>query len=244
LREAELADAAQEDTTHDWQRLQFALKREKSKPVVKVRSGFKFYPIAASVIIVVCATSVILETIKEPGYSTSAPAPVAITMPPPVAHAPPVIASPPTAAGHSTDEHAKVKAAPNQKAMQLMSRQHDMDMNRESERSAPVEETTPPRSMMTAPPAIMAPPVTVMRGNSEQVVLSAMPEQDANQLEAELVQLGISVVKSNSEDKFKLHIALIYPVKDAVHAVLEARAIPVPERGDLTVVFVQTSQTK
>ena len=112
LYEAELADAAKEDTTHDWQRLQFALKREKAKPESHISWHKKYYPIAASVLIVVCASSVIFETIKEPGYSPTAPAPVAasVSVPPHDALAPPEAVSPPVASTHSTNEHARLKA--------------------------------------------------------------------------------------------------------------------------------------
>jgi len=156
LREVELADAAQEDTTHDWQRLQFALRREKAQPSGQARTGLRYFAIAASVLIVVGTVSMLMPKGEMP--SSSAP------------------------------ESA-----------------------------------------------------TMMRGTSEQVIFSATPEQDAIQLESELVRLGVKVVKSTSAEKIKLHITLSYPVKDEARAVLESRIIPVPDQGDLTVVFIPTN---
>jgi len=255
LRAAELEAAAQEDVTHDWQRLQFALRREKAKPESTISKRNKYYPMAASVLIVVCASSVIFETIKEPSYSPSEPAPVAVALPPPVAHAPPAVASPPAAATHGTTEQAKAKAAAkqdereNEEARQLMSRQVDTEMMRE--RSVQMEESAAPRAMMAAPvmmapqPAplaspksMMAPPVTVESDKSEQMVSTATPEQDADQVKAELAKLGVGVVKGILlEDSFVLFITLTYPVKAEVRAVLEAHTIQVPEQGELAVVF-------
>jgi hypothetical protein len=155
LREVELADAAQEDTTHDWQRLQFAIRREQAKP----RTSYKYYAIAASVLVMVGSVALLMK----PGD---------------------------------------------------------------------VGQPTPMEA------------ATMMRGAAEQVLLSAAPARDAQQLEKELMMLGVKVVKTVSADKTELHIALAYPVNSGVRAVLESRVIPVPEQGDLTVVFVQTNPAK
>ena len=56
LREVELADAAQEDTTHDWQRLQFEIRREETK----ARSSYKYYAMAASILIVVGTVTLLM----------------------------------------------------------------------------------------------------------------------------------------------------------------------------------------
>ncbi len=152
LREVELADAAQEDTTHDWQRLQFALKREEAKG----RSSYQYYALAATVLIVVGTVTMLMP-------------------------------------------------------------------DREA--------------------ALQAPPVaaTVMRGTAEQVLFSADPARDAKRLEIDLLVLGVKVVKNESTDKTELHISMDYPVRQAVRAALEARTIPVPEQGDLTVVWIKST---
>lgn len=152
LREVELADAAQEDTSHDWQRLQFALKREE----VRGRSSYQYYALAASILIVVGTITMLIPAREV------------------------ALQSPPMAA-------------------------------------------------------------TVMRGASEQVLFSADPARDAKQLEIDLLVLGVKVVKNESADKTELHIAMDYPVRQAVRAVLEARIIPVPEQGDLTVVWIKST---
>jgi hypothetical protein len=149
LREAELSDAAKEDTTHDWERLQFALRREKAKPKVQV----KYFAIAASLLIVMGTVSLLM-----PKNETS-------NLPPPQS-------------------------------------------------------------------------ATMMRGMSTQVIFSKTPEQDAIQLEAELVRLGVKVSRRGEVNNIELQIALTYPVKDAVRAALESRVIPVPEQGELTVAFI------
>lgn len=155
LREVELADAAQEDTSHDWQRLQFALRREESKRETEGNSSYKYYALAASVLILVGTVSLLMPTSDVSNQS------------PPVA-------------------------------------------------------------------------ATVMRGTSEQVILSLAPEKEAKQLEIELIARGVNVARRDSAEKIELHIPLSYPVRDDVRAVLEARIIPVPDQGDLTVVFMQT----
>jgi hypothetical protein len=58
LREVEQADAALEDTTHDWQRLQFALRRETARQGSK--AGLRYFAIAASVLIVVGMVSMLM----------------------------------------------------------------------------------------------------------------------------------------------------------------------------------------
>jgi hypothetical protein len=154
LREVELADAAQEDTTHDWQRLQFALKREQAKG----HTSYKYYALAATILIVVGTVTLLMPT-------------------------------------------------------------------REAAMQSPQEAAS------------------VMRGTSEQVILSANPAREAQQLEAELIQLGVKVTRSGSAEKISLKIQLTYPVKDEVRAALESRIIPVPERGELSVVFIRYSQS-
>ncbi len=251
LREAELADAAQEDTSHDWQRLQFAMKREKAKPEAK-HPRFKYYSMVASVFILVCATSVILATLREPGYTPTETAYTPIPLPPPVALAPPATTSPTVVTTHSKTEHAKVKAvAPldgskYEAAEQLMSRQRVMETM--SERSEPMEELVSPGMMMAPPAATVAtspasetPRVAAIHDSSEQTVFTESPEQGANQLEAELAQLGVSVVKSHSEDRFILLIMLTYPVKTEVVRALSTRVIQVPEKGKLSVTFMKST---
>lgn len=157
LREVELADAAEQDTSHDWQRLQFALRREEAKPETKKRSSYRFYAMAASLLILVGTVSLLVPMSNVPKQS-------------------------------------------------------------------------PPMS------------ATVMRGTPEQVILSATPEQEANQLESELVRLGVNVTRRGTAEKIELHIPLSYPVRDEVRAALEARIIPVPDQGDLTVLFIQTTR--
>jgi len=71
LREIELADAAKEDTTHDWQRLQFALRSEKNKSGDKYHSGYKYYAMAASVLVVIATASMLM-----PKNELQSPAPV------------------------------------------------------------------------------------------------------------------------------------------------------------------------
>ena len=71
LYEADLADAAKEDTTHDWQRLQFALRSEQSKSGGKYNSGYKYYAMAASVLVVVATASMLMPKNELPS-----PAPV------------------------------------------------------------------------------------------------------------------------------------------------------------------------
>ena len=71
LREVELTDAAKEDTTHDWQRLQFALRSEQSKSGGKYNSGYKYYAMAASVLVVVATASMLMPKNELPS-----PAPV------------------------------------------------------------------------------------------------------------------------------------------------------------------------
>ena len=157
LREIELADAAQEDTTHDWQRLQFALRREEAKPAGKKRySEFKYYALAASVLIVAGTISLLMPW------------------------------------GEVTQQSPQEAAS-------------------------------------------------VMRGAAEQVLFSADPAQDATQLEAELRRLGVKVTRRAMAEKIELHILLAYPVSDEVRAVLEARVIPVPDQGDLTVMFIKSN---
>ena len=155
LREIELDDAAREDTTHDRQRLQFALRREQARPVARPQSRLKYFAMAASVLIVVGAASMLLPKDEMPA-------------------------------------------------------------------SSPVGEEAG------------------MRGSSEQVILSAAPEKEARQLEAELVALGVQVKRISSAEKTELQIALSYPVKGDVRAVLERRTIPLPERGDLLVSFIRS----
>lgn len=157
LREVELADAAQEETEHDWQRLQFALRREVPKLESKGRSSYNFYALAASVLILV-GTVLIMMPMREAA----------------------------------------------------------MTAHQDS--------------------------VSVMRGTSEQVILSSTSEQEAQQLEAELVHLGVKATRSGSADRIELHIPLSYPVKDEVRAALESRIIPVPEQGDLQIVFIQITK--
>lgn len=159
LRDVELAEAAQEDTTHDWQRLQFAIRREEAKPEGKKHSNVKYYALAASVLIVFGSATLLMQT----------------------------------------------------------------------------GEISKPTPMEAA---------TVMRGMSEQVILSTSPAKEAKLLESKLLGLGVKVVKTDSADKSELHIALSYPVSDKVRAALEARIIPVPEQGDLTVVFIQPASGK
>lgn len=157
LRGIELADAAEQDTSHDWQRLQFALRREEVNPEAKKRSSYRFYAMAASVLILVGTVSLLLP------------------------------------------------------------------MRDVSKQSPPVS-------------------ATVMRGTPEQVILSTTPAQEANQLESELVRLGVKVTRRGTAEKIELHIPLSYPVHDEVRAALEAHTIPVPDQGDLTVVFIQTTR--
>lgn len=156
LREIELADAAQEDTTHDWQRLQFALRRQEAKPEGKGYSEFKYYALAASVLIVVGTVSLLMPW-------------------------------------------------------------------REVTQQSPQEAAS------------------VMRGAAEQVLFSADPAQDATQLEAELRRQGVKVTRRAMAEKIELHIFLVYPVKDEIRAAFESRIIPVPEQGDLTVVFIRSA---
>ena len=75
-------------------------------------------------------------------------------------------------------------------------------------------------------------------GTAAQVVRSASPAQDAQQLESELTRLGVQVKRRGTAEKIELRIALACPVKDAVRAALEQRAIPLPEQGELVVVYV------
>jgi hypothetical protein len=157
LREVELEEAAKEDTTHDWQRLQFAMRREEGKPQEKMDSRFKYYALAASLLLVVGTATMLMQSGGSPTLSP-------------------------------------------------------MDA------------------------------ATVMRGTAEQVILSTAPAKEAKQLESELSALGVNVTKIDSADKVELHINLNYPVSDDVRKLLEARVIPVPQQGDLVVVFVNNSR--
>lgn len=157
LREIELADAAQEDTAHDWQRLQFALRREAAQES-KAGFGLRYFALAASVLILVGAISMLVP------------------------------------------------------------------MGDMSHKPQPEEEGM------------------VMRGISEQMIFSENPSQEAKQLESELASLGVKISRRETAEKIVLQISLLHPVKDEVRAVLEDRTIPVPDQGDLTVVFAHFSQ--
>lgn len=153
LREVELADAAQEDTSHDWQRLQFAMRREEAKG----HTSYKYYALAASILIVVGTITMLMP------------------------------------------EHEAAMQTPQESA-------------------------------------------SVMRGTSEQVILSSTSEQEAQHLESELVHLGVKATRNGSANRIELHIPLSYPVKDEVRAVLESHIIPVPEQGDMQIVFIQITK--
>lgn len=146
LAEIERAEADQQDLTHDWQRLQFAMRREKSQ------STWNFFAMAASVLIFFSAVYM-LKPLGE----------------------------------------------------------------------RPMDEA-------------------VMRGTTEQTRVSEHAVQDAAQLQAELSQLGVKVVRSSTAQKVTLRIELVYPVAQAVGAILEAHGIPLPEEGDLTVSFMLPAQ--
>lgn len=157
LREVELAEAAQEDTTPDWERLQFALRREGAQATRTKRPASQYYALAASVLVLVGSVSLLLPLGEE------------------------AMQSPPTA-------------------------------------------------------------TTVMRGNPEQVLFSRTAAKDAKQLELELQLVGVKVSKTETPEKTVLQIQLHHPVTQAVHAVLEARVIPVPEQGELNVVYMQVEK--
>ncbi len=145
LCEIERADARQEDTAHDWQRLQFAMRREQA------RSGWHVFAMAASALIFF-STVYMFKPISE----------------------------------------------------------------------LPKEDA-------------------VMRGMAEQVMVSETAAQDAGQLEVELQRLGVKVFRHSTAEKIELHIRLTYPVQDKVRAALETRIIPLPEQGELTVLFIQSA---
>lgn len=153
LREVELSEAAQEETEHDWQRLQFALKREASQQRFRLRH----VALAASVLILVGA--------------------VAMLMPP---------------------------------------RQNESHLDADDS--------------------------AVMRGQAQRMIMSQNPERKAKQLEAELRNLGVQVVRRTTAEKTELDVTLSYPVSDDVRAVLESHIIPVPELGDLKVTFIKAPQ--
>lgn len=83
---------------------------------------------------------------------------------------------------------------------------------------------------------------TMMRGTTEQAMVSAEAAQDAGLLQEELGRLGVQVFRNSSASKITLRIRLDYPLAGAVAAVLEAHAILLPEEGDLTVSFIQPPQ--
>jgi hypothetical protein len=155
LIETELADSKLEDTTHDWQRLQFAIRREKGHADSQERNGWRYFAMAASVIIMVGAATLMLKT----------------------------------------------------------------------------NDVSNPASIDSA---------TVMRGTSEEIIFSAIPEQDAKQLEIELNKLGVKVIRNSLIEKSELQISLNYPVKVEIRNVLESHIIPVPDQGDLHVVFIKS----
>jgi len=157
LREVELAEATQEDTTQDWERLQFALRREDAQATRTKRPAIQFYALAASVLVLVGTVSLMLPL----GEETTQPLPTA---------------------------------------------------------------------------------ATVMRGNAEQVLFSSTAAKDAKQLELELQLVGVKVSKTETPEKTVLRIQLQHPVTQAVRAVLEARVIPVPDQGDLNVVYMQVEK--
>lgn len=158
LYEAELADAAQEDTTHDWQRLQFALRREKNQQENKTGSGLRYFALAASLLIFASAINMLMPT-------------------------------------------------------------SDLSYQSNAEREG-----------------------AVMRGVSEQVIFSATPSQEAEQLEGELLRMGVKVHRRSTAEKTTLYISLSHPVKKEVRALLEARTIPLPDQDDLIIVFIPASQ--
>jgi hypothetical protein len=157
LREAELMDASQEETVHDWHRLQFALRREDAEQAGTTRVGWRYFALAASVLILAGVVTMLMPRNEV--------------------------------APQSRTEGAEV-----------------------------------------------------MRGKSAQVIMSTNPEQEAKQLESELLHLGVKIDRRSSAEKIELNIIMSYPVKDDVRAVLEARIIPVPDHGDLSVVYMKSRQ--
>jgi len=99
LHEAERADAVQEDTTHDWQRLQFAMRREAMRPVNKPGYGLRYFALAASVLIVVGTVSMLMP--KSDVSNTSSPETAAVM--------------------RGTSEQVIFSATPSQEAKQLES---------------------------------------------------------------------------------------------------------------------------
>ncbi len=163
LREVEAADAAKEDTRPDWERLQFALRREANQRK-KNPSTYRYYAMAASLLIVAGTVTLLL---------------------------------------------------PSQKA--------EMDGSMQTSRMPTAE---------------------MMRGNAEQVVWTATPDKDAKQLEGELLMLGVLAKRCDFPDKTELNITMVYPLSAEVLAVFAAHVIPVPEDGDLNVVFMQQADAK
>lgn len=147
LRDIEQVEAAQEDTTQDWERLRFAIRREQAQQ----KSTLRYVALAASLLIFVSTLRMMM----------------------------------------------------------------------------PMEETVP--GMEAA---------TVMRGTAEQVILSANPKQEADQLQSELLRLGAQVVRRDSPAKVELHVTLVHPVSESIRALLEANTIPLPEQGDLKIVLI------
>lgn len=82
----------------------------------------------------------------------------------------------------------------------------------------------------------------LMRGTSEQVVVSAHAAQDASRLQDKLGRLGVKVSARRTVEKISVRIRLVYPVAQPVAELLEANAIPLPEHGDMTVTFIQQAQ--
>lgn len=82
---------------------------------------------------------------------------------------------------------------------------------------------------------------TLMRGGTEQVVVSEQAAQDASRLQDELARLGVQVSRQGAAEKVSVRIRLVYPVAQPVAELLEENAIPLPEHGDLTVTFVHAA---
>ena len=156
LREVEAADAAKEDTQQDWERLQFALRREAAQSKKNHRAPYQYYALAASLLIVAGTVTMLMPS---------------------------------------------------------------------------------KRAEMTAPTA-------AMNMAQQSVIWTATPEKDAKQLETELLMLGVVAKRCDSPDKTELNISLLYPLSAEVLAVFAAHVIPVPEQGDLNVVFMQQPTAK
>lgn len=154
IRQVESAESAQENIEHDWQRLQFALRREQKQQGWRGELGVRYFALAASVLIL-AGTLVMLRPMGDEWLQTE-----------------------PKAVG-------------------------------------------------------------MMRGTAAQVIVSATAEQDAQQLEAELISLGVEVTRRAAAERIELHVVLTYPVTDEVRNALESRLVPVPEQDALDIVYVR-----